>query len=88
MEQKDNNVALFENKKQNDKQPDYRGKGMVNGKEVQVSAWKRVASNGGNYLSLSFQEPFKGEKKEQVRQESVSQKTVNSYEGMDDDIPF
>lgn len=57
---KDNTFSLFENdKKGNDKAPDWRGKGMVNGKEVRVAVWKRKSASGVEYLSGSIEEPFK-----------------------------
>lgn len=85
-EQKDNSVALFHNDhRNNDKAPNYRGKGMVNGKEVSVSCWIKQDKSGNKFLSLSFQEPWKGGNKEQ---EIVQQKPVDSYSDMDDEIPF
>lgn len=59
-EQKDNSGAIFRNdKKGNDKAPDYRGKGVVNGKEVEIALWVRKSSAGVSYFSASFKEPYK-----------------------------
>jgi uncharacterized protein (DUF736 family) len=56
---KDNTFSLFENdKKGNDKSPDFKGKGMVDGKEVRVAVWKRTSKTGVEYLSGSIEEVF------------------------------
>ena len=58
-EQKDNQAAIFKNdKKGNDKAPDYRGKGMVNGKEVEMALWVKTSKAGQSYFSVSFKEPY------------------------------
>jgi uncharacterized protein (DUF736 family) len=55
-----NSAALFQNdKKGNEKAPDYKGKGQVYGKDVELAAWVRKSEKGTNYLSISFSEPFK-----------------------------
>lgn len=59
-ELKNNTFSLFENdKKGNDKAPDFRGKGMVDGKEMRIAVWKRKSASGIEYLSGSIEEPFK-----------------------------
>lgn len=58
-EQRDNSGSLFKNDKQgNEARPDYKGKAMVNGAMVEVSAWIRTAESGKKYMSLVFQEPY------------------------------
>lgn len=57
---KDNSFSAFENdKKGNDKAPTWKGKGMVDGKEVRVAIWKRKSASGIEYLSGSIEEPMK-----------------------------
>ncbi len=58
-EQKDNSASLFKNDKGgNDKRPDYRGNGMVNGKLVKLAAWVQTAQKSGEkYLAIKFEEP-------------------------------
>ena len=58
MEQKDQSGALFRNdKKGNDKAPDYKGKAVVNGTSVKISAWVNTPKSGGEkYLSLKFED--------------------------------
>lgn len=54
---KDNTFSLFENdKKGNDKAPDYKGKGMVSGVQVKIAVWKRTSQSGIEYLSGSIEE--------------------------------
>lgn len=57
-ETKDDTGALFKNeRKQHERQPDYRGTGMVNGKPVDIAAWIRTGkASGKTYLSLTFSE--------------------------------
>jgi uncharacterized protein (DUF736 family) len=55
-----NTAVLFKNdKKGNEKAPDYKGKGEVNGKEVELAAWARKSEKGDTFLSIKFSEPFK-----------------------------
>jgi len=56
MERKDNTGALFSNKenKKTDKHPDYKGRALVNGKQMNMSAWLNTSKAGMKYLSVSF----------------------------------
>jgi len=59
MENKTNTGAIFKNdKKTNEKQPDYKGKVNVNGKEMEVALWVKTSSAGNTYFSASFSEPY------------------------------
>lgn len=50
-----NSGVLFRNdRKENDRQPDYKGSAEINGVEVWISAWKKQSQNGTGFLSLSF----------------------------------
>jgi len=55
-EQRDNSGAIFTNDKgDNPKRPDYKGKLMVAGVVYRVSAWVRVSQNvGDKFLSLAL----------------------------------
>ena len=56
---RDNSGNLFKNdRKENENQPAYTGKCMVNGLPMQISAWVKEGKNG-KFFSLSFQEPWK-----------------------------
>ena len=60
MENKNNTGALFKNdKKANDKHPDYKGKAVVDGVEKEIAIWVRESKTGTKYFSLMFSEPFK-----------------------------
>lgn len=52
-EQKDNSGALFKNKeRRNEKDPDYRGSIVVNGREYWVASWVNKSKAGETYMSL------------------------------------
>jgi uncharacterized protein (DUF736 family) len=51
----DNQGALFVNDKgDNPKRPDSRGRCVIDGKAYRISGWKRKAKSGSNYVSLAF----------------------------------
>lgn len=59
-EHKDGSGSLWVNdKKTAENQPDYRGSGKLNGKDFEISAWKKVTQNGKTFLSLALSEPYK-----------------------------
>jgi uncharacterized protein (DUF736 family) len=59
MEKKNNNGALFTNKKKNSHQsPDLQGTCVVNETEMQVVAWEKVSQKGEKYFSLAFSLPY------------------------------
>ena len=58
MEPKNNSGALFKNdNKKTEKQPDYKGSGIINGEQKEISAWINTSAKGLKYMSLTFQEP-------------------------------
>lgn len=61
-EKKEGQGSLFVNDKKNDKQPDFVGEGLFEGKTIKISAWKKVSKGGKHYLSLSLQKPLESEK--------------------------
>lgn len=66
-EVKDNTFSLFVNDKGNNpNRPDYKGTGMINGKQVRVSVWKKTAKSGVEYLSGSIDEQVAVEKAPEV----------------------
>jgi uncharacterized protein (DUF736 family) len=55
-----NSIVLFKNdKKGNEKAPDYKGKGNIDGKDKVAAGWVRKSEKGTNYIFISFSEPFK-----------------------------
>ena len=55
-ELKNNSFSLFLNdKKGNEKRPDFSGRGMVSGVEVKIAVWKRTSQSGVEYWSGSIE---------------------------------
>lgn len=81
---RDNGGALFKNNRRtNDKAPDYNGDVMVDGTEYRIAAWVKKDKNGNSYFSLSFSES----NKKQVEREPADPKW-ETKEDFDDDLPF
>jgi uncharacterized protein (DUF736 family) len=56
-EMKEKTFSLFSNdKKGNDKAPDWKGKGLIDGKEVRIAVWQRKSASGIEYLSGTIEE--------------------------------
>lgn len=56
-EQRDNSGVVFDNtadKREGKKDADFRGRALIAGENYWVSAWKKEAANGSEFLSLSF----------------------------------
>lgn len=74
-EQKPGTGVLFQNKKTDERQPDYKGEILsLEGKKLSIAMWKKTSSKGAEYFSVSISEPFKKDGKE-------DRKVIN-------DIPF
>ena len=87
-EVKDNTFSLFENdKKGNDKAPDYKGRGLFNGQEVRVAVWKRTSQSGIEYLSGTI-EP--AQKADAPLPEPAKEEQTQEIKGVipDSEIPF
>ena len=79
---KDNTFTLFDNdKKGNDKAPDFKGKGLVDGKEVKIAVWKRTGKTGVEYFSGVIE---KNEKPAEIS--TTIEKPIEEATG--DDLPF
>jgi hypothetical protein len=77
-EMEDGQVSVFVNDKgDNPKRPDYTGRCMVDGKELQISLWKSTSQSGLDYLSGKINPPYNG------GGGSSSRSSVSA-----DDIPF
>jgi uncharacterized protein (DUF736 family) len=76
-----NTGVLFKNdKKDSEKQPDYRGKVDVNGTEYELAAWIREAKSGkGKFMSLKIQLP---------RDKKPAPKPQGKIEDLDSDVPW
>jgi hypothetical protein len=81
MENKTNTGAIFKNdKKTNEKQPDYKGKVNVNGKEMEVALWVKQGKFG-SFFSASFSEPY-------VAPENNVISNVPVGDSINSDLPF
>ena len=76
----DNSGALFKNdRKEQEKQPDYKGSLTVNGSEYWISAWLNESKSGQKYMGL------KVNLKEQQQAQAAPK---NDAVDFDDDVPF
>ena len=76
----DNSGALFKNdRKEQEKQPDYKGSLTVNGVEYWISAWLNESKNGQKYMGL------KVNLKEQQQAPAAPKNDAVEF---DDDVPF
>lgn len=83
----DNSVNLFKNtERRNDRDPEYRGSGQINGREYWASAWINVSKkDGSKYLSVKFkpkQETYERANREE--QAGTARKNLD----FDDEVPF
>ena len=51
-EHKEGQGSLFNNEKQNDRQPDFKGTIVIGGTTYEIAAWNRTSQNGREYISL------------------------------------
>jgi hypothetical protein len=79
----DRGVLFKNNRKENDKHPDYTGTLNVKGHEYEISAWIKTSAKGTKFMSLSIKEPFK-------KGEPKPGGANTGYSGLDDSdsIPF
>jgi uncharacterized protein (DUF736 family) len=70
-EQRNNSGSLFKNdRKNNERQPDYNGNAIINGKTMRISAWIKKSQNGTTFMSLAFEEA-NGAYQQNASQQSV-----------------
>ena len=70
-----NTAVIFKNnKKENEKHPDYRGTINVDGRELEISLWIKEGKVG-KFFSGKIQEPFK-------KMENTSDKIRNESSGL------
>lgn len=85
-EQRNNNGSLFKNdRKNNERQPDYNGNAIINGKTMRISAWIKKSQNGTAFMSLAFEE-VNGAYQQGAPQRSAP--APQNLEPQPDDIPF
>lgn len=65
-----NSGVLFKNdKKGNEKAPDYKGKINVDGVEKQLAAWIKTSQKGVKFMSLAVSEPYQPKEAETLLSE-------------------
>jgi uncharacterized protein (DUF736 family) len=80
-ELKEKTFSLFANdKKGNEKAPDWKGKGLIDGKEVRIAVWQRKSASGIEYMSGTIEEAVK------PAEEPAKEQTIT--EAVADEIPF
>lgn len=83
MEKRDNSGALFKNDyKEKDLHPDYKGKALINGIELEIGAWIKKDKNGKNFFSLSFNSKYE---KAEIK---ITKQTKQVDLDDTDEIPF
>ena len=70
---RDGDASLFVNdRKETEKQPDYKGSLFLNGKDYWVNGWAKTSQSGKKWISMSVQPK---EPKEQIPHVNVPQPT-------------
>ena len=92
MELKNNQGILFQNKKEKDSQPDFKGELNVDGNVFQIALWKKKSKNDNVYLSVQV-EPKKEIEDKNWSRVKDKPKTVGEYldehkDNLDDEIPW
>ena len=68
---KPNSGSLFKNQyKTKDNHPDYKGDGIVNGKEVELAGWINKKHNGEEYIGITFEDKKPKDDKPENREEA------------------
>jgi uncharacterized protein (DUF736 family) len=87
MEQKNNTGAIFKNdNKKAENHPDYKGKVLVNGKDMEIALWLNTSAKGVTYFSAIFSEPFV--KSEPQITGTLKQVIIHESNFDNDDLPF
>lgn len=80
-EQREGQGTLFVNdKKGNEKAPDYSGTVLINGKEMRIAGWKKQAKSGSTFLSIQVSE--------QMAPSGKTAPNSKSAAPVSDDLPF
>lgn len=95
-EYKEGQGSLFSEQKQNDRQPDYRGTILIEGKTYDLAAWGRTSKAGSQYISLQAtlrksrapQESGEEQNREVGQETQQIPEFVPSDEELNGDLPF
>jgi len=89
---RENTGSLFKNdKKTNEKQPDYQGTMLIGGKEMRLAGWMKKSANGSSFMSLQLSEKTAGGNGAQAAQTAPAKPTPPPATNVDtgwDDMPF
>lgn len=88
MELKNNQGILFENKKDKDTQPDFKGELNIEGNVFQIALWKRKSKNDNVYLSAMIEPKRERKKEPETVGEYLDEHKDNAYDNLNDEIPF
>lgn len=83
--------VLFPRKKDNEKQPDFKGSALIGGVEYWVAGWKRTGKQTGTpFMSLAFQKKGEEPKKKEMpnHQPEVEQVAKAVKKDSWDEVPF
>jgi hypothetical protein len=89
-ETKDGDCVLFENtKKAKEKQPDWRGKVRLNGKDYDLVFWIKTSAKGTTFMSGRVGDEIKEEAKTGgFASQAKTKPAPTSQSALDDDIPW
>lgn len=89
-EHKVNSGSLFKNEKKiNEKQPDYTGEANIDGKVKRLAGWINKTSTGKTYLNIKIEEPQKRDQQETPPSQNTSIDVNNiDPDKIDDVLPF
>ena len=90
MDIKENTGIMFNNNQwtEGSNKPRVRGEINVDGKIMEVAMWVKKSANGNTYYSLALKEPQQEKKSESMERVTHATKPIDSYDDMDDEIPF
>ena len=79
-----NTGVLFKNKKENERQPDWKGSFVdANGVEMDLAAWTRTSKKGMEFLSIKVSKKWVAEDAPQQDQHQVEE-----VQPFNDEVPF
>ena len=82
--EKNNTGAIFKNdNKTTDKHPEYKGKVLVNNKEMEIALWLKTSAKGVKFFSVSLSEPFV-KSQLQIKNNELQNKPLE----INNDLPF
>ena len=85
------NGSLFKNDyKEKETHPDYKGKVMIGGKEMQIAGWNKEKQDGNTFISVRISEPYVKDGDPDVKDHPLgsgfSQKDTKKNDN--EDLPF